>query len=122
MALLNIYKISALALDEKHGREASVQLILILRHVSHASDNKCVKGYSVSLRGFSANVFTSDDSDRELHICFSTAMISSASVLSSPDVELVSVFINFSLLCDRSLHAEVTGMVAQISRSLYISE
>jgi len=44
---LNIYKISALALDEKHGSEASVQLILILRHVSHASDNKCVKGYSL---------------------------------------------------------------------------
>jgi len=39
MALLNIYKISALALDEKHGSEASVQSILILRHVSHASDS-----------------------------------------------------------------------------------
>jgi len=68
MALLNIYKMSALALDEKHGREASVQSILILRHVSHASDNKCIKGYSFSLRGFSANVPTSDDSDRELQI------------------------------------------------------
>jgi len=63
-------------------------------------------------------VSTSDDSDRELQICFSTAMTSSASVLSSPDVERVSVFINFSLLCDRSLHAEVTGMVAHISISL----
>jgi len=69
MALLNIYTISALALDEKHGSEASVQSILILRHVSHANDNKSVKGYSVSLRGFSANVSTSDDSDRELQIC-----------------------------------------------------
>jgi len=104
MALLNIYKMSVLALDEK-AREASFQLILILRHVSHASDNKCVKGYSFSLRGFSANVSTSDDSGRELQICFSTAMTSSASVLSSPDVEPVSVFINCSLLCDRSLHA-----------------
>ena len=65
---------------------------------------------------------TSDDSDRELQICFSTAMTSSASVLSSPDVERVSVVINFSLLCDRSLHAEVTGIVAHISRSLYNSE
>ena len=49
-----------------------------------------------------------DDSDRELQICFSTAMASSASVHSSPDVERVSLFINFSLLCERSLHADVT--------------
>jgi hypothetical protein len=65
--------------------------------------------YSFSLRGFSANVSTSDDSDRALQICFSTAMTSNASVLSSPDVDLVSVLINFSLLCERSLHADVTG-------------
>jgi hypothetical protein len=69
--------------------------------------------YSFSLRGFSANVSTSDDSDRALQICFSTAMTSNASVLSSPDVDLglVSVLINFSLLCERSLHADVTGMM-----------
>jgi len=91
MALLNIYIITAQASDEKHGSEANVQSILILRHVSHASDNKCVKGFSFSLRGFSANVSTSDDSGREFQICFSTAMTSSASVLSSPDVERVSV-------------------------------
>jgi len=83
-------------------RSYSVQSILILRHVrGHARDNKCIKGYSFSLRCFSANMSTSDDSDWELQICFSTAMTSSVSVLSSPDVERVSVFINFSLLCDR---------------------
>ena len=66
------------------------------RSIGSQVPDKCVKGYSFSLRGFSANVSTSDDSDRELQICFSTAMTSSASVLSSPDVERVSVFINFS--------------------------
>ena len=77
-------------------------------------------GYSYNFiwRGFSANVSTSDASDRAQQICFSTAMTSSALVLSSPDVERVSVFINLSLLCERSLHADVTGMVAHISRSL----
>ena len=74
--------------------------------------------YSFSLRGFSANVSKSDDSDRALQICSSTAITSNASVLSSPDVDLVSVLINFSVLCERSLHAYVTGMVTHISRSL----
>ena len=83
----------------------------------------CVTGYSFSLRGFGANVSTSDNSDRDqLQICFSTAMTSSASVLSSPDVERVSDFTKFSLLCERSMHADVTGMVAHISRNLYNSE
>jgi hypothetical protein len=64
----------------------------------------------------------SDNSDRELQICFSNTMTSSASALSSPEVERVSVFIHFNLLCERSSHADVTEMVAHISRSLYNSE
>ena len=63
---------------------------------------KCVKGYSFSLRGqrgFRSYLSASDDSDRESQIYFSTARTSSASVVSSPDVERVLVFISFSLLC-----------------------
>jgi len=48
------------------------------------------------------------DSDRTLQICFSTAMTSKASVISMSDVERFSVFISLSLLCDRSLCADVT--------------